>query len=229
MPTISSPVTPEDIRATIPDSTGSICTKLKGLWSLANQMYEFFVFLLNSDGTLSDNAKALFSGTSVPVGTIVAWPLDIAPDGWIKLDGSIISRTQYAALFAVYGTKYGVGDNTTTFGLPDLRRKFILGTSSSNVAGSTGGAENRTLIMANLPSEPAPLGARMARLLGYPYPSSDAVSDDVFPLFSGIETTVVARLNVHEDHDENVLGDLGTDTPFEILPPFFSAIWIAKI
>ena len=43
------------------------------------------------------------------------------PDGWLLCDGSAVSRTTYAALFAVIGTTYGAGDGSTTFNLPDLR------------------------------------------------------------------------------------------------------------
>jgi len=47
--------------------------------------------------------------------------------GYIKCNGSAISRTTYAALFAVIGTVYGVGDGATTFNIPDLRGEFLRG------------------------------------------------------------------------------------------------------
>jgi polyhydroxyalkanoate synthesis regulator phasin len=54
-----------------------------------------------------------------PVGSVIIWPVvGNPPTNWLKLDGQTISRTQYAALFALLGTTYGVGDGTTTFGLP---------------------------------------------------------------------------------------------------------------
>ena len=49
------------------------------------------------------------------------------PTGWLKANGSAVSRTAYAALFAVIGTYYGVGDGSTTFNLPELRGEFIRG------------------------------------------------------------------------------------------------------
>lgn len=54
-----------------------------------------------------------------PIGAIAAFGGSIAPTGWLICDGSAISRTTYAALFAVIGTKYGSGDGSTTFNLPD--------------------------------------------------------------------------------------------------------------
>ena len=49
------------------------------------------------------------------------------PTGWLKCNGALLSRTTYAALFAVIGTTYGAGDGSTTFALPDLRGEFLRG------------------------------------------------------------------------------------------------------
>ena len=53
------------------------------------------------------------------------------PAGSLKANGAAISRTSYAALFAVIGTTFGAGDGTTTFNLPDLRGKFGRGWDDS--------------------------------------------------------------------------------------------------
>lgn len=52
------------------------------------------------------------------------------PPGWLKCDGSPISRSTYPGLFAVIGTIYGAGDGSTTFNLPDLRGEFVRGWDS---------------------------------------------------------------------------------------------------
>lgn len=49
------------------------------------------------------------------------------PQGWLKANGAAVSRTAYAALFAVVDVTYGVGDGATTFDLPDLRGEFVRG------------------------------------------------------------------------------------------------------
>lgn len=41
------------------------------------------------------------------------------PQGWLRTDGSAVSRDTYRALFAVIGTTYGAGDGLTTFNLPN--------------------------------------------------------------------------------------------------------------
>ncbi|WP_313818718.1 phage tail protein [Cupriavidus sp.] len=48
-----------------------------------------------------------------------------AANGWLKCNGGAVSRTTYAALFAMIGTTYGTGDGSTTFNLPELRGEFI--------------------------------------------------------------------------------------------------------
>lgn len=60
-------------------------------------------------------------------GDVKYWPTSSAPAGWLKANGAAVSRTTYAALFAVIGTTYGAGDGSTTFNLPDLRGEFIRG------------------------------------------------------------------------------------------------------
>jgi phage-related tail fiber protein len=63
----------------------------------------------------------------VPTGTIHYFAGASAPAGYLRADGSAMSRTAYAALFAAIGTTFGVGDGSTTFNLPDLRGEFIRG------------------------------------------------------------------------------------------------------
>lgn len=53
---------------------------------------------------------------AVQPGIEVEFPASLSvPDGWLRSDGSAVSRTTYAALFAVIGTTYGAGDASTTF------------------------------------------------------------------------------------------------------------------
>lgn len=60
-------------------------------------------------------------GLNVPAGIIASYGGDTAPSGWLICDGSEISRTTYADLFSAIGTKYGSGDGSTTFNLPDFK------------------------------------------------------------------------------------------------------------
>ena len=62
-----------------------------------------------------------------PTGSIIMYGAATAPTGWLECDGSAVSRTTYADLFAVIGTTFGEGDGSTTFNLPDLRGEFVRG------------------------------------------------------------------------------------------------------
>ncbi|WP_290874917.1 phage tail protein [Aquabacterium sp.] len=61
------------------------------------------------------------------VGTVDTFAQSAAPAGWLVCDGSTISRTTYAALFAKIGTTWGAGDGSTTFAVPDARGEFVRG------------------------------------------------------------------------------------------------------
>ena len=87
--------------------------------------------------------------SGVPLGTIVNWPSSSLPVGWLKCDGSAISRTDYSSLFAIIGTTFGGGDGSTTFNLPNITDKNILGNGTIN---ETGGNNSITLAVENLPS-----------------------------------------------------------------------------
>jgi microcystin-dependent protein len=86
-----------------------------------------------------------------PIGVILPYGGTSAPTGWLFAYGQDVSRTTYAALFAVYGTAYGVGDGSTTFTLPDLRGRVIAGqddmggTSANRLTGLTDGVNGDTL------------------------------------------------------------------------------------
>lgn len=59
-----------------------------------------------------------------PVGAVKMWAGAktgaSVPSGWLLCDASAVSRTTYAALFAVIGTSYGPGDGSTSFNVPNL-------------------------------------------------------------------------------------------------------------
>jgi len=60
-------------------------------------------------------------------GGIHIWPDDNVPAGYLECNGALVSRTLYSKLFNIIGTRFGPGDGSTTFRLPDLRGEFIRG------------------------------------------------------------------------------------------------------
>ena len=99
-------------------------------------------------------AKLVESSGLVPAGSIVAFAGTTAPTNYFICDGTAKSRTTYAALFAITGTLYGVGDGSTTFNIPDLRGRVPVGknTGTFTTIGGTGGEETHTLTVAEMPS-----------------------------------------------------------------------------
>lgn len=88
----------------------------------------------------------------VEIGTIITSALDAPPTGYLDCDGAALSRTTYAALFSAIGTKFGSGDGTTTFNMPDLRNKFVKGANADAEIGNTGGEAQVTLTTSKMPS-----------------------------------------------------------------------------
>lgn len=78
------------------------------------------------------------------------------PTGWLACDGAAVSRTVYASLFAAIGVAYGAGDGTTTFNVPNLKGKVIVGVDAAqtefNARGVTGGAKTVTLSVTEMPA-----------------------------------------------------------------------------
>jgi len=77
-------------------------------------------------------------------GLVVPYAGSSAPTGWLLCDGSAVSRTTYASLFTAISTTYGVGDGSTTFNLPNLKGRAIVGagTAATKVATFVSRASN---------------------------------------------------------------------------------------
>jgi len=97
------------------------------------------------------DAAASAAGVIWPVGIIAPFSGTVAPTNWDFADGGALSRTDYAALFAVIGETYGSGDGTTTFNKPDLRGRTAFGkddmggTAADRVTSAVSGIDGATL------------------------------------------------------------------------------------
>ncbi len=89
---------------------------------------------LDVTGDLNITGNYKVNGTNlqtVPTGTVSAFAGSTAPTGYALCDGSEVNRTTQAALFAVIGTTYGIGNGSSTFNLPDLRGRVVAGLGES--------------------------------------------------------------------------------------------------
>jgi microcystin-dependent protein len=85
---------------------------------------------------------AFVTQNAVLTGAINMWPTATAPTGYLLCAGAAVSRTTYAALFAVISTTFGVGDGSTTFNLPNYTGRMPYGAT----VGTTGGSADAVVV-----------------------------------------------------------------------------------
>lgn len=88
-------------------------------------------------------------------GSILIHSKIVTPPGYLPCDGAAVSRTTYSDLFGVIGTTYGSGDGSTTFNVPNLKGKTIVGKSADtefDVLGETGGAKTINIAHTHTPN-----------------------------------------------------------------------------
>ena len=108
----------------------------------------FVVVFFSSTTTVKAQAEPF-------IGQISIYAFNFAPRGWMPCDGRLLPIAQYQALFALIGTTYG-GDGRTTFALPDLRGRIVVGAGNGpgltpRTIGEMSGTETNTLSISNLP------------------------------------------------------------------------------
>jgi microcystin-dependent protein len=101
------------------------------------------------------NTRRNAGSNAMPPGTISPFAGPTAPPGWLICDGTAVSRTTYAALYAVVGLTYGVGDGSSTFALPNLKGRVPVGRDAAqaefDTLGETGGVKAVALGVAEMP------------------------------------------------------------------------------
>ena len=113
------------------DSSGAPFVGLKSPSSVSSNV----TFTLpGADGSAGEFLKTDGSGNlsfsivqGVPSGAVFCIAVASVPSGYLECNGAAVSRTTYAALFAIIGTNYGTGNGSSTFNLPDLRGEFVRG------------------------------------------------------------------------------------------------------
>jgi microcystin-dependent protein len=142
----------------------------------------------------------------VPLGCAVPFFGTASPNGAFVLPyGQAISRTTYSTLFSIFGTTYGSGDGSTTFNVPSLRDRYLVGKAdmggsdvgiisdthfgggSTATLGQAGGDDGTTIAQGNLPS--ATLSGTTSGGLTYSKPEPTSVSADAVA-FTGAGTPV---------------------------------------
>jgi microcystin-dependent protein len=90
------------------------------------------------------------------VGEIRIFAGNFGPAGWMLCQGQLLPISEYETLFNLIGTTYG-GDGQSTFALPDLRGRIPLHQGSGFIIGETGGTQEVTLTVSQIPGHTHPV------------------------------------------------------------------------
>lgn len=218
-----APIKPSDLCSAVPSATSSLCDRIQAVFlRMPRLLCEFFTYMLNEDGTLTDTF--IRDVAAIPVGMIMPRASSAVPFGWLLCNGAEVDRAgSYAALFAVIGTQHGVGNGTTTFNLPNVQRRFLRGFDPSDGAlliGATGGEEDVVLTANNLPAS-IPL---TATLPGNRTNEESGGPQWLAPMGSSGASITTPTEEVASFPFVNTNGDDGHNN----LPPFMAVAWMIK-
>ena len=126
------------------NATGETFCGITARWRLIGGEYVAETMVSHHPGADSNDYSAATTKwvrdlvqAAVPTGTILPFDGTNVPSGYLVCNGAAVSRTTYAALFAVLGTRHGEGDGKTTFNLPNAHRRFLEMTTTTSEVGET--------------------------------------------------------------------------------------------
>jgi microcystin-dependent protein len=166
---------------------------------------------------------------ALPSGSVISYPLNSAPTGFLICNGQAVSRTTYSVLFGLLAEVYGAGDGVNTFNVPDLRDRFPLydGVSALGAVG-TG---LHTIIEAELPIHNHVIYDyshyhTIAGTGAPPPPLTKAENKPwVIDICSGL--SFVSNDGAHDHTGATVAAGGGVD--ISILPSYFAICYLIKI
>ena len=171
----------------------------------------------------------------VNTGLIIPWTDGSVPSGFLECNGAAVSRSTYAALFAVIGTTYGSGNGSTTFNVPDLQNDNAMGKSPNKALASTGGANtvasagnvggstgSHTLSTSEIASHSHSLGSRNAMMVTQP-PGPNAGVTAAGPS-GGLSTQSAGGGG---SHSHNMSATFTGDST-SVVQPYLAVIYIIK-
>lgn len=100
------------------------------------------------EGVQNGGGSGVISDT-LPIGAVVKWYANNIPNNWLVCNGQEVSREDYPELFNIIGIRYGSGNGSTTFNLPDLRSRVPVGLDPNDTdfdsLGKSGGSKSQEL------------------------------------------------------------------------------------
>ena len=189
--------------------------------------------MANYEATRYDFDGANLTGIEgIPTGTIVPWSDASIPAGFLECNGQAVSRSTYAALFAIIGTTYGAGNGSTTFAVPDLQDNVAVSKSGTKNLGSTGGANtvsstgnvggstaNATLSTAQLASHSHSGGGNGANFNASQYPQ--------FPSYTRFIPGNTGNAGSGSGHSHNMSANFTGDAT-SVVQPYLTVVYVIK-
>jgi microcystin-dependent protein len=191
--------------------------------------------MANYEATRYDFDGANLTGIEgTATGTILPWSTITPPSGFLECDGTAVSRSTYAALFAVVGTTYGVGDGSTTFNVPNLSDNVAVGKSNNKALGTTGGA-NTVTPTGNVAGSTANATLSTAQLASHGHGLEGPTGNTSNPQFKVITSnsdnnrTPFSTFNTGsgQGHSHNMSANFAGDAN-SVLQPYLTLIYIIK-
>jgi len=155
------------------------------------------------------------------VGEIRMFAGNFAPAGWMFCEGQLLPISENETLFNLIGTTYG-GDGESTFALPDLRGRVPIHMGNGFILAETGGVEDVTLTVSQIPSHSHPLVA-----------SSSAVGLQTNPTGNVVAQSTQARQYIDDVPNVNlavqVVGSDGGSQPHTNFQPYLCVDFIISL
>lgn len=154
------------------------------------------------------------------VGEIRMFAGNFAPTGWMFCGGQLLPISENETLFQLIGTTYG-GDGQSTFALPDLRGRIPIHQGSGFILAETGGAEEVTLTVNQIPAHSHPLLATTA-VANQSSPANNVLAQSTAADLYIEDTATVALAPVS-------VGSVGGSQPHTNLQPFLCINYIISL
>jgi microcystin-dependent protein len=157
------------------------------------------------------------------VGEIRMFAGNFAPAGWMFCEGQLLPISEYDTLFALIGTTYG-GDGQSTFALPDLRGRIPIHQGGGFVLAETGGAEQITLTVQQIPTHSHPF-------LGTSNTASGAAPGGSVTLANAITATIspYGLDNPSTNMSPQMIGSVGGSQPHNNFQPYLCVDFIVSL
>lgn len=169
----------------------------------------------------------------IPVGSGHEFYGDTPPTGYLFCDGMAVSRTDYAKLFAVIGTKYGAGDGSTTFNLPNRRSRVGVGLNGAdgdfNALGKAGGEKAHTLNVNEMPSHGHGASTDGQGLHSHNFWAQGDGGGRGYGYVGNGANWQGGRIDNNGNHGHNVyIANTGGNQPHNNMPPYLVCNYIIK-